>query len=449
MNAQSASLSIAALTAAAVGACRFTSDKSIDWNTGPVPTPTFGSGRDGTVDVSEALVLDSCEPVDETIGSEIVLGSGADVIESGRLVLLLQVRDDVTAPVADANDLTAIGDSGRWEVGSISSVEAGPPVVLTLDSPPARNYSSSTYRAAQVCKMYEYLNLDVHPDGAVVASPWDGKKGGVLAILVKGDLRVRNGASISADDAGFRGGRLSANGSPAVSGDPSADEYELTTAMAAGKGEGLYAASYDVAGNGNRANAGGGGTSNNAGGGGGGNGGRGGFGGWASAASGIDARRGHPGQRIAIDRLLFGGGGGAGHQDNSAGGAGGGGGGVVVLWARRVSGEGSVSANGRDGFGSSIDGAGGGGAGGSIVLVSSSAGGFSGTIAARGGRGGSSPDAHGPGGGGGGGRVELSLPDDFGGDVDAAGGDAGQAGESGSYGATAGSDGTVTYVPLP
>ncbi|MBI1343187.1 MAG: T9SS type A sorting domain-containing protein [Terrimonas sp.] len=114
-------------------------------------------------------------------------------------------------------------------------------------------------------------------------------------------------------------------------------------------------------------------------------------------------------------RLFFGGGGGAGDGNNSSAGNGGNGGGLVFLLSNgNISGTGTITANGQDGYStqnSFIDAAGGGGGGGAIQIMASGT--ITGvSITANGGVGGDQTyltgEAEGPGGGGGGGYIATT-----------------------------------------
>lgn len=116
-----------------------------------------------------------------------------------------------------------------------------------------------------------------------------------------------------------------------------------------------------------------------------------------------------------LNRIYFGGGGGAGDENNQNGGAGGTGGGIAyVIATNNISGTGTISANGNNGFnttGNGWDAPGGGGAGGSVVVMANAMA-NSIVVSARGGNGGSQfisgTEFEGPGGGGGGGYVAIT-----------------------------------------
>ncbi|MES1214609.1 MAG: T9SS type A sorting domain-containing protein [Bacteroidota bacterium] len=114
-------------------------------------------------------------------------------------------------------------------------------------------------------------------------------------------------------------------------------------------------------------------------------------------------------------RLFMGGGGGSGDGNDNASGFGGNGGGIIYMLSNGdVSGTGSVSANGHNGYDTHDDGndaAGGGGGGGAIIMLASGT--LSGiSVSANGGNGGNQAfidgESEGPGGGGGGGLIQTT-----------------------------------------
>jgi uncharacterized repeat protein (TIGR01451 family) len=297
-------------------------------------------------------------------------------------------------------------------------------------------------RRFQVVRVPQYTTATM--GATLTAATWNGTTGGVLAVDVAGDLALGS-TTVAVNGVGFRGG---AGLQRAGGGAATTDDYRnvIGTNVHGVKGEGIAGtpewvldggANTDVGPPGYPAgdfargapgNAGGGGTDgdpaanqDNSGGGGGANWGRGGGGGntWASNL----ARGGFGGAPFydSPGRVVLGGGGGAGARNNSSGiaASGAAGGGIVLMRAGRLTGTGTITANGAAAFNDTLnDGGGGGGAGGSIVVLARG-GGFGGlTVRANGGRGGDAwrtqaPGAfpgerHGPGGGGGGGYIALN-----------------------------------------
>jgi hypothetical protein len=241
----------------------------------------------------------------------------------------------------------------------------------------------------------------------VVAAPWDGTTGGIVAFFARGT--ITDDGAIAADASGFRGGAFVASPSLATG----CTGLDQATPQAGAKGEGIAVGA--PGGRGDVANGGGGADCSRSGGAGGGNGGQGGGGGASESADGSRAVGGIGGAPLvfsALTRLTFGGGGGAGQGSSGDGAPGSAGGGVVFLRGVTLAGAGTVSARGGsyvDATGhalrAGVDGAGGGGAGGTIALR------FVGAIACAaldvgGGDGaGIASEGHGPGGGGAGGHL--------------------------------------------
>ena len=348
----------------------------------------------------------------------------------------------------------------------------------------------STY---QVVLVPQYTTATL-PVSGLTASAWTGTTGGVLALDASSTLTL-NGATVSVDGLGFRGGA----GMQLQGGGGANTDYRQTAPVAgytgvaeagwdAPKGEGIAGTPTWVESGGTflssgtnypngtagvdgsmargaPGNAGGGGTDSdpnganpggndqNAGGGGGGNGGGGGFGGdsWNTNLSlGGEGGAAFP---ATINRVAMGGGGGAGTRNNSPGdnqaSSGAAGGGIIIIRAFALSGTAAFTANGVSAYnGTANDAGGGGGAGGTIVVLSANGGEGGLTLQANGGNGGNAwstqpyslADRHGPGGGGGGGVVLVSAAPAS---ISTTGGAAGTTLNPGvNYGATAGAAGT-------
>ncbi len=262
----------------------------------------------------------------------------------------------------------------------------------------------------------------------IVPIPWNGEKGGVIALEVSGTLTLNSHIHASAN--GFRGGVRTNASSGCGSFNNSPDYYyPITSYEGEQKGEGIVPLIEGKEhGRGAQANGGGGGNDHNAGGGGGAgytNGGAGGTNDDPSLFTCDGMNPGQGGKAISFtDRRLFlGGGGGAGHDNNNAGSDGGKGGGIVYVAANTIVGNWQeIRVNGQDvDVTIQQDGGGGGGGAGMIILDVNT---LSGTLRlkAEGGKGSDTnnliagaPDDRcmGPGGGGGGGAIftNISLPE--------------------------------------
>ncbi len=269
--------------------------------------------------------------------------------------------------------------------------------------------------ALQLIRTPEYNHVTV--SGPVTAEEWNGKTGGVVALLADCVLLE---ADIDVSELGFRGGekikQVDCNLTP-NDVDFATDELCRTSP----KGEGIagFGLNGEVYGRGAPGNAGGGGNNHNGGGGGGANFGKGGDGGYGvpdrannKIAGGVAGYALSPQYGVNAGKAYLGGGGGAGHINHGNGSGGARGGGIVIIRAGSIRTETlrTVTANGGsagdDRAPLNPDGCGGGGAGGSVVLDADV---LDGALAvnAVGGDGGSqlggSSQFAGPGGGGGGG----------------------------------------------
>jgi hypothetical protein len=362
-------------------------------------------------------------------------------------VLVIQMNGAEARRTEDASYgvVTDMGGAGLWEIATVASVT---PTRVVLRERLRNQYN--TLAAVQLVRIHTGTNERVH--APVLAQPWNGSTGGVIAIELTGTLTLDN--EVNASSCGFRGGIKRSGGSPCSA---MLFAAPATNNLAAQKGEShATPGPNDLSGRGAFATAGGGGVSHNSGGGGGANAGAGGQGGNEYAGCTTTANNGGLGGWAVADallppRLLMGGGGGAGHQNNTAATDGGAGGGIVVVLAAEITGTSALRADG-----TSIsalagnDAAGGAGAGGTVwVSAPSMTGQWDITI--RGGTGGSVRTGvpHGTGGGGGGGwAVSTARPFPTGVvSIARAGGAPGEnvlaAGALRQYRATAGRDGIV------
>jgi MYXO-CTERM domain-containing protein len=369
----------------------------------------LGTGRDGTLTVSTtgvvvnkyAQVTAPLVPGDTFVDVQATTGFAA-----GALVLVHQTTGFLPVPAsgstADISLISSTSSVGRWELARVSAVSGSR---LTLTAPLINSYAASV---SQVVLVPEYTSVRVESTGTIVASPWNGSVGGIVAFLVQGTLS--SDGTISASGAGFRGGAYIRD----TTGGRTCTGVDEAAPKGAQRGEGItldYGATQT--GRGNVTTGGGGGVCLKAGGGGGSNLGRGGQGGYSHSS--LDGARNVGGMGgahlsyLPTDRLLFGGGGGAGHGTDGVGGGGGNGGGIIFIRANVMAFNGSVLANGDNAkvSNSGTDAGSGGGAGGAIYLRFVDAASCT-AVRARAGRGGSTNAGAayvGPGGGGGGGTL--------------------------------------------
>ena len=366
----------------------------------------LGTGRTGAlrIDSPQNVVVNDYASLSSTVAADSreVAITNVALFSVGELVLLHQSTG--VAPVPSSGDARALSLNssavGRFEYARVETLlDSG----LRFTAPLQYGYTANE---AQVVSVPEYTDLEVRTGATLRAMPWDGSRGGILAVMVSG--RLRNDGLITVDGAGFRGGAFLNHAS--LNGCTGLDEPVASGGSY--KGESLVSGRFGTAsGRGNLAHGGGGGNCHNAGGGGGGHIGAGGQGGRSGPVDNerdVGGLGGAPLVYVPYERLVFGGGGGAGEGNNSKGTSGGAGGGLMLLRALEVRGVGQFRANGATPPPTAgDDGAGGGGAGGAISLRTTQEI-ECGKLEARGGAGGNVTEASfplGPGGGGGGGLI--------------------------------------------
>lgn len=380
------------------------------------PDGGTGTGQSGSLQVSSDLVINAYASVtsDAKPGDATIQVDDASSFVANDAILVWQTTGlpSPTSGATTAIDLMPTS-VGHFELARVASTA---PKMLNLVAPLGSGYPGST---SQVVRAPEYVDVTVQSGGTVRAAPWDGKKGGIVVLLLTGHLR--NDGVIDADASGFRGGRGWLTPTTVTAGGSACQGLDGTPANGyALKGEGPFVAGYSdvndgtgTGGRGNLASGGGGGNCSNAGGGGGGHGGAGGGGGetWSNTMNA--AVGGYGGAPLAYDpllRLVLGGGGGAGDDDapfNGISTDGGRGGGVVFVRAASIDGAGTLSANGASAKPTTSNGGGGGGAGGLVVVDVLGTAACTKPMGANGGAGSNVSAGWGPGGGGAGGRVAV------------------------------------------
>ena len=434
---------------------------------GPVSsTPQALAGQDGARRVDTAgTVLNAYAAVDPGAG-DITAGDvsltlddvdnlaldvdgdgSSEALAAGDLLLVIQMQgasiDETDS--ASYGEVTALGSAGLYEFVTVGDI-AGDTISLDAHCAGGLRNSYSALGRTQVVRVPEYASLRVDSGASVVAAPWNGSVGGIVALDVQGETTLAGTGRIDVSGLGFRGGSFVGDNLSRPAG-TATDGYAYTVAADGGeKGESIAGYQDDLAagryGRGAPANGGGGGNSHNAGGGGGSNariagalwtglgvmdpaysaiwllepgitaladspgGGRGGYSfsnadqdpsilGPDESAWGGDGRKvvgglgGHPLDPEATTRVFPGGGGGAGDGNDGVDISGGAGGGIVFLFSSTVSGQGEILASGAasgDADTRPNDAPGGGGGGGTVIVQTTSLGNV--TINAEGGKGG-------------------------------------------------------------
>lgn len=293
----------------------------------------------------------------------------------GDTVLLIQMKGAVidTSNTAAFGSIIDYKNAGNYEFNYISQKTGN---TITFKNTITKGYDVPD-GVVQLIRVPYFKNPTF--TGGLTCLPWDGTKGGVLAVMSR--ISITCDWDIDVNGMGFRGGEGYNSVLPIPNCNANGYTYPAASQLAAVKGESIVTLTPSlIKGKGCPAGGGGGGLSHNSGGGGGGNAGMGGFGGFESDTCGaaID-NRGIGGKVLSYTttagKIFMGSGGGAGHADNVdfIAPAGGNGGGIIILITGDLFMFGhQVMANGQNANNcvntECNDGMGGGGAGGTILL---------------------------------------------------------------------------------
>jgi MYXO-CTERM domain-containing protein len=195
----------------------------------------------------------------------------------GDLLMVVQMQG-ATIDTSDSRSygtVTDLGGAGNYELVAVASV-SGNAIELARPDGGGCGGLRNTYTVAgrtQVVRIPQLASLAISGQGSLTGRPWDGQRGGVVAVSVAGSATI-DGKGITATGIGFRGGAIDD-----VESGFGISTFRTGEAAEAGeKGESIAgdAATYDARGGrfgrGAPANGGGGGDAHNAGGGGGANG---------------------------------------------------------------------------------------------------------------------------------------------------------------------------------
>ncbi len=166
-------------------------------------------GKDGAVTVTDpntvvnsyaALATDA----DVNDPSVTVTAGGLAGLAAGDLVLIIQMAGATINEPADPNDasygnVTNLGSAGNYELVGVTGFSAD---TITLGSNLQNSYTVAG--KTQVVRVPQYSTLTINTGASIIAPPWDGAKGGVVALQAATTLDL-NGA-IDASATGFRGG---------------------------------------------------------------------------------------------------------------------------------------------------------------------------------------------------------------------------------------------------
>jgi hypothetical protein len=359
-------------------------------------------------------IINSYATVSNISGNTLTISSSAG-ISAGDLILIIQMKGASMdeSNTASFGDIISYNDAGNYEFLKVCAITSSTEIEVSNIQ---RTYSPSQLLQIVMVPVYD----DATVTSTLLASPWNGTTGGILAFQCKGNLTMNADIDLQGD--GFNGAVINTSSYSCQWFITVSDYfYDISTGEGALKGEGVSAyITTKTAGRGAQANGGGGGDDHNSGGGGGANSGNGGDGGERIGSSAFTCSGIAPGvggkaniYSNVANKIFLGGGGGSGHENNPATASPGtNGGGIIIIIADTIIGN-SQTIRAEGGLTSvAADGAGGGGAGGTILIDAST---YLGTLNINnsGANGGDisnvgTSNCNGPGGGGGGGILWIS-----------------------------------------
>lgn len=330
----------------------------------------LGNGSAGTTSVSGVINSYAAVSSFDNTKQSVTLFTvdTASFFQKHDLALVIQMQG-VSVDVTNTSNYGTVlnfNNTGRYEYVRVDSI-AGSVIYTTKVH---NNYDTGA--VIQLVRVPQYNTVTIST--VLQGMPWNGKKGGVIAVDAVDSIILN--AAISAKGIGFRGGIPRVDNLSSVKD----TNYRSLSGLNGMKGEGIAGrgeiAQQMIYGRGAIANGGGGGNNHNAGGGGGANMGCGGFGGWGTYNSVLhpDARGIGGASLLSVadsGHIAFmGGGGGAGQVNDNFLSIPGNGGGIVILSANVIAGNAqTIDANGTDAADNNgYDGASGAGAGGSVLL---------------------------------------------------------------------------------
>ena len=155
-------------------------------------------------------------PVTAISGAEVTVAGPPDGIEAGDEVLVINLHG------SDA----AHGSVGSFEFAGVLAV-GGDVLSLTSLSTTFGELDNGDLGGQSIVlqRVPHYTDVTVQPGGVITAAPWDGQRGGVLALRANGTLLVEAGGAITTDQLGYPGGATgSANNCDAYQGGSYAGE---------------------------------------------------------------------------------------------------------------------------------------------------------------------------------------------------------------------------------
>ena len=155
------------------------------------------------------------------VGNNYLDLADASEFQVGDKVLIIQMKGAtiVTANDSTFGNVTSWGNAGNYEFGKIVSKSGNR---INFVHKICKAYDPA--HAVQAVKVPVYKKVDIV--GTLTASPWDGEKGGIVAIWASGRVKLKKDIDVSA--IGFRGGQFN--------GRAKGGEMTYTCTIESGKG---------------------------------------------------------------------------------------------------------------------------------------------------------------------------------------------------------------------
>ena len=155
---------------------------------------------------------------------QLTLSSAVDFaglsVQPGDLLLVMQPQGAQlqTADSDQYGGVSALNSAGLFEFVAVAAVDGTTNRIMLDGTCGGLRNSYDPLGAAQVIRVPQYGSLTVNAGASVVALPWNGQVGGVVAVRAQSSLTV-NG-EIAATGQGFRGGPALPSPTPAAPAAP-------------------------------------------------------------------------------------------------------------------------------------------------------------------------------------------------------------------------------------
>jgi MYXO-CTERM domain-containing protein len=187
-----------------VAGCKSTSDKGSK----AVVVNQALVGKDGAVTVTDPnMIVNDYAALATNAAvndpSVTVASGGLSGLAAGDLVLIIQMAGATINEPNDASygNVTDLGSAGNYELVGVTGFSAN---TITLGSNLHNSYTVAG--KTQVVRVPQYSTLTINDGASIIAPPWNGTVGGVVALQAATTLDLSTSGKIDASATGFRGG---------------------------------------------------------------------------------------------------------------------------------------------------------------------------------------------------------------------------------------------------